>query len=82
MKMNKFLAGVCAGLIFCCQGMAIAGAPADVPKDVKYILGFYYGNGENILIRENDGNLVLCAKIIALPKPIFFLCRKSILILI
>lgn len=59
MKMNKFLAGVCAGLIFCCQGMAIAGAPADVPKDVKYILGFYYGNGENILIRENDGNLEL-----------------------
>lgn len=59
MKMNKFLAGVCAGLIFCWQGMAIAGAPADVPKDVKYILGFYYGNGENILIRENDGNLEL-----------------------
>lgn len=59
MKMNKFLAGVCAGLIFCWQGMAIAGAPADVPKDVKYILGFYYGNGENILIRENYGNLEL-----------------------
>lgn len=59
MKMNKFLAGVCAGLIFCWHGMAIAGAPADVPKDVKYILGFYYGNGENILIRENAGNLEL-----------------------
>lgn len=59
MKMNKFLAGVCAGLIFCWQGMAIAGVPADVPKDVKYILGFYYGNGDNILIRENAGNLEL-----------------------
>lgn len=59
MKMKQFLAGVCAGLIFCLEGMAAAGAPADVPKDVKYILGFYYGNGENILIRENDGNLEL-----------------------
>lgn len=59
MKMNKFLAGVCAGLIFCWQGLAAAGVPADVPKDVKYILGFYYGNGENILIREKDGNLEL-----------------------
>lgn len=59
MKIGTFLAGVCAGLIFCFQGMAMAGVPADVPKDVKYILGFYYGNGENILIRENNGGLEL-----------------------
>ena len=25
----------------------------DAPKDIKHILGFYFGNGENILIREN-----------------------------
>ncbi len=31
--------------------------PGDIPKDEKYILGFYYGNGENILIRENAGRL-------------------------
>ena len=33
--------------------------PKDAPKDIKYILGFYYGNGENILIRENNGRLEL-----------------------
>ena len=39
--------------------MALAAVPPDAPKDVKHILGFYYGNGENILIRENDGRLEL-----------------------
>lgn len=32
---------------------------SDAPKDLKFILGFYYGNGENILIRENGGRLEL-----------------------
>lgn len=59
MKMRTFMAGVCAGLIFCVQGVVSAAIPTDVPKDVKYILGFYYGNGENILIRENNGGLEL-----------------------
>ena len=35
------------------------GLPKDAPKDIKYILGLYYGNGENILIRENKGELEL-----------------------
>lgn len=37
----------------------IFGVPKDAPKDVKYIAGLYYGNGENILIRENLGRLEL-----------------------
>lgn len=39
--------------------LALAAVPKDAPKDIKYILGFYYGNGENILIRENNGRLEL-----------------------
>ncbi len=36
--------------------------PADIPKDEKYILGLYYGNGENILIRENGGRMEMLYK--------------------
>lgn len=60
MKYGKLLAGLAAGLLFYAQAAAAAAAaPQDAPKDVKYILGFYYGNGENILIRENNGGLDL-----------------------
>lgn len=57
---RNLLAGLAAGLLLCVQtGMALAAVPKDAPKDVKHILGFYYGNGENILIRENNGRLEL-----------------------
>lgn len=62
MRYQKFLAGLAAGLLCCVQSFANhaeASLPPDAPKDVKHILGFYYGNGENILIRENGGRLEL-----------------------
>ena len=33
--------------------------PKDCPKDLKYILGMYYGNGEMFLLRENNGEVEL-----------------------
>ncbi|MDY4920982.1 MAG: M15 family metallopeptidase [Phascolarctobacterium sp.] len=48
---------LCSMGLFCSE--ASAAVPPDAPKDVKHILGFYYGNGENILIRENGGRLEL-----------------------
>ncbi len=33
--------------------------PKDCPKDLKYILGMYYGNGEMFLVRENNGEVEL-----------------------
>ena len=33
--------------------------PKDCPKDLKYILGMYYGNGEMFLLRENNGEVGL-----------------------
>ena len=62
MDYKNLLAGLAAGLLCYAQAglsLAWAGVPADAPKDVKHILGFYYGNGENILIRENGGRLEL-----------------------
>lgn len=62
MKWKLFLAGLIAGLLLCVQtrlSIIEAALPADAPKDIKHILGFYYGNGENILIRENGGRLEL-----------------------
>lgn len=57
---KNLLAGLAAGLLLSVQtGLAVAAVPKDAPKDVKHILGFYYGNGENILIRENNGKLEL-----------------------
>jgi D-alanyl-D-alanine dipeptidase len=59
---RNLLAGLAAGLLFYVQTgaeLALAAVPDDAPKDIKYILGFYYGNGENILIRENNGRLEL-----------------------
>ena len=61
MNYKKMLTGLAAGLLLYVQmgGTVLAAVPADAPKDVKHILGLYYGNGENILIRENNGNLEL-----------------------
>ena len=62
MNYRILLAGLAAGLLFYVQTgeeLAMASVPKDAPKDIKYILGFYYGNGENILIRENNGRLEL-----------------------
>lgn len=62
MNYKKMLTGVAAGLLLFVQmgaGSVLAAAPQDAPKDIKHILGLYYGNGENILIRENNGGLEL-----------------------
>ena len=62
MHYKNLLAGLAAGLLLYAQaglGLALAAVPPDAPKDVKHILGFYYGNGENILIREKGGRLEL-----------------------
>ena len=62
MNYRNLLAGLAAGLLFYVQTgaeLALAAVPNDAPKDIKYIRGFYYGNGENILIRENNGRLEL-----------------------
>ena len=54
MNYRSFLTGIAAGLLLFVQtGLSVEAAiPADAHKDIKYILA-YYGNGENILIREN-----------------------------
>ena len=60
MNYKKMLTGLAAGLLLYVQmGSVLAAVPQDAPKDVKHILGLYYDNGENILIRENKGNLEL-----------------------
>lgn len=58
MKVRLLLAGLAAGLLFHAQ-IGLAAEPKDVPKDIKHILGLYFGNGENILIREKQGQLEL-----------------------
>ncbi|MDO4178809.1 MAG: M15 family metallopeptidase [Phascolarctobacterium sp.] len=52
-----FLTGLC--LFIKLDAFASQNLPKDAPKDIKHVLGFYFGNGENILIRENHGNLEL-----------------------
>lgn len=60
MNYKKVLTGLAAGLLLYVQtGCVLAAVPQDAPKDIKHILGLYYGNGENILIRENAGSLEL-----------------------
>ena len=67
MAYKNLLAGVTAGLLLSVQAvlgciMTDAAEPKSPSKDVLYMLGFYYGNGENILIREADGELELLYK--------------------
>lgn len=38
---------------------AAAVEPRECPKDLKYLLGMYYGNGEQFVIRERGGELEL-----------------------
>ena len=61
MQPKFFLTGLVAGLCLYTQleTFAASNLPKDAPKDIKHILGFYYGNGENIIIRENNGELEL-----------------------
>lgn len=59
MNCKKIMAGLLASLLLCFNEPGFAAVPVDAPKDVKHILGFYYGNGENILIRENNGDIEL-----------------------
>lgn len=45
MNYRNLLAGLAAGLLFYVQTgaeLALAAVPKDAPKDIKYILGFYY----------------------------------------
>lgn len=60
-QLRRIMVGVIAGLIFSTAvNVALARKFSEaVQRDVKYIVGFYYGNGENILIREEHGNLQL-----------------------
>lgn len=60
-QLRRIVVGVIAGLIFSTgAGTALARKFSDaVQRDVKYIIGLYYGNGENILIREDGGELQL-----------------------
>lgn len=64
MNCKKILTGLGSGLFLCLQLIysfvtAEAFEPKAPSKDILYIMGFYYGNGENILIREAEGNLEL-----------------------
>ena len=59
MNCKKLLTGLVSGLFLCFQVAygtvaAEASEPKEPAKDILYILGFYYGNGENILIREAE----------------------------
>lgn len=58
---KKILTGILAGLVFFLSENSVqARVKLEEPqRDVKYILGLYYGNGENILIREDGGELQL-----------------------
>ena len=87
MNYRMLLAGLAAGLLFYAQTgaeLALAAVPKDAPKDIQYILGFYYGNGENILIRENNGRLSCCTALhwmtSPLLRPIFIRSARCILI--
>lgn len=67
MGLKKLLTGITSGLFFCFYMTVIgtnvaASEPVEPAKDILHILGFYYGNGENILIREAEGNLELLYK--------------------
>lgn len=46
-------------LLFVGVAQASLTEPNDCPKDIKYALGFYYGNGEQFVLRENGGELEL-----------------------
>lgn len=56
---ERILTGITAGLLLCVQttfGISLgeAVAPKNPDKEILYMLGYYYGNGENILIRQGE----------------------------
>lgn len=60
--MIKKILGMVLCLCFWLNGSVLAAPafePKDCPKDLKYILGMYYGNGELFLLRENKGEVEL-----------------------
>ena len=62
MMIKKLLGTIllCAGLVV--QSLPVQAAvlePRECPKDLKYLLGIYYGNGEQFVIRERNGELEL-----------------------
>lgn len=64
MLYQKLLTGITAGLLLCVQttlGVLVteAAEPKKPAKELLYMLGFYYGNGEHILIREGESGLEL-----------------------
>ena len=44
-----------AATLFNCSSTVLASKT--VPKDIRYLLGMYYGNASVFLVRENKGNL-------------------------
>lgn len=61
---RNWLTGITAGLLLCVQAALgvntlEAFAPPQPAKDVLYMLGYYYGNGENILLRQGENGLEL-----------------------
>lgn len=51
---------LCAALLIQnLPAQAAALEPRECPKDLKYLLGMYYGNGEQFVIREREGELEL-----------------------
>lgn len=58
MRHNKFLVCFLALALFVFPAVQ-AVAAKNVPKDIAYLLGLYYGNGSVFLIRENRGELEL-----------------------
>ena len=73
MMIKKLLGTIllCAGLVV--QSLPVQAAvlePRECPKDLKYLLGMYYGNGEQFVIRERNG--VRPVKIINLQTAISF----------
>ena len=59
--MNRILSLLLCLCFFAAGNVFAAPAvePKDCPKDLKYILGMYYGNGEMFLLRENNGEVEL-----------------------
>ena len=58
--MKRILSLLLCLLCFVGSALAVpAFEPKDCPKDLKYILGMYYGNGELFLLRENKGEVEL-----------------------
>ena len=58
---KKILTGVIAGFVLYMNSDVVFArrVPEEPQRDVKYILGLYYGNGENLLVREDEGDLQL-----------------------